>query len=297
MTGKLVVNADDLGLSRGSSLGVLMGHREGIVSSASLVANGPDYRHAVDTVVRSCPQLGIGLHFNLTSGKPVSSPETVPTLIDDDGFFRWRFTSLLRALSSRRTELLQQIELELEAQLDRIASDRIEVDHLDSERHVHLIPQLFQVVVAAARRRGVPYVRMGSDLGWRFIRPRDLGLLTRSGGFAKSLLLASLQARNRKRAEDVHSCDFMASYLYSGRLDLLIPGLLDRLPAASVTELMVHPGMIEHSGDVTLGNRALERYLVDPARQRELQACIDARRDCGDSVLTNFRALSAAQPS
>ena len=94
----LVVNADDLGVSRGANLGTVRAHREGIVTSASLAVTTPFYEHAVETCVRACPDLGIGLHFTLTSGRPVSPPERVPLLIDRAGFFCWRFLPLLARL-------------------------------------------------------------------------------------------------------------------------------------------------------------------------------------------------------
>ena len=81
----IVVNADDLGVSRGTTLGIIKAHREGIVTSASLAVTTDAYEHAVTQCVRQCPELGIGLHFTLTSGRPARPS---PLLVDRDGFFR-----------------------------------------------------------------------------------------------------------------------------------------------------------------------------------------------------------------
>src|SRR5204863_5337357 len=100
-----------------ATLGILKAHREGIVTSASLAVTTDAYTHAVESCARACPNLGIGLHFTLTSGKPASHPRDVPLLAGADGFFRWRFLSLVRATSvARRADLLDQIEIEIESQ-------------------------------------------------------------------------------------------------------------------------------------------------------------------------------------
>lgn len=295
MSSRVVVNADDLGVSRGATLGILEAHRNGIVTSASLAATTPFYQHAVDSCVRTCPGLGIGLHFTLTSGKPVSAPERVPLLIDEKGFFRWRFVALFRAVASRSgAKLLDQVALELEAQLDRLLADGIRPDHLDGERHVHLIPGIFELVVAAAERHRVPFVRAGRDIGTRFLRLAHLPRLALQGGFLKAWLLAILSRKNRRHlGQTVRTADHVASYLYTGRIDLLAPGLLSGPSEGGVIEIMVHPGIPEESRGINLGNRELERYLASKGRQRELDACLDARNRLGGLRLTNFTQLAA----
>lgn len=296
MGGLLVVNADDLGVARGATLGILRAHREGVVTSASLTATAPDYEHAIRTCVRACPRLGVGLHFTLSAGRPVSPPGRVPLLVGGDGFLRWRFGSLQRALWRREPRgLLDQIEVELEAQLDRLAADGVAPDHVDSERHVHLIPGIFERVVAAAERRGIGFIRMGGDVGGRYLRIGHLPTLLRAGGFAKRWLFSRLTARNRRRAARLRTADGFASYLYSGRLDLVIADLVRHPPPEAVTEVMVHPGIPEESRGVVLGNPSLERYVASEDRRRELEACLRARELAVDGRLVSFRQLSEVE--
>lgn len=294
----LVVNADDLGVSKGATLGIVKAHLEGIVTSASLAATTPFYRHAVETCVETCPNLGIGLHFTLTSGKPLSPARDVPLLADRRGFFRWRFVPLLAAaLSGRPSGLLAQVEIELEAQLQRLHADGIHPDHIDGERHVHLIPGIFDLVAAAALRHHVPFVRVGRDIGNRFLLTSNAPGLLVGGGFAKSWLLSALSLRDRRRlGGGVRSADAVASYLYSGRLDLMLKGLLTGAPLPGVSEVMVHPGIPEESRDVVLGNLELERYVVSADRRRELDACLEARAWVGEWALTNFARLAEEAP-
>lgn len=294
MSGDLVVNADDLGVSRGATLGVVRAHRDGIVTSASLATTTSFYEHALETCVRACPELGIGLHFTLTSGKPVSPIRDVPLLLDESGFFRWRFVALLRATSLRPSgDLLEQIEIELEAQLQRLIADGVRPDHIDGERHVHLIPAIFERVAAAARRHGISFVRLGRDVGMNHVQIGDLPGLVFGGGFAKSWLLSRLTALDRKRlGAGVFHAEYVASYLYTGRLDLVLSTLLKSPPLDGALEIMVHPGVPEESRNLALGNRELERYLESNERRGEMEACIAARGQVGGWKLTTFGRLA-----
>ena len=293
--GHLVVNADDLGVTRGATLGIVRAHQDGIVTSASLAATTDAYEHAVRECVRVCPDLGIGLHFTLTHGRPVSAAHVVPALVDDRGFFRWRFVPLLMATSGGgRAELKAQIARELEAQLQRLRADGIHPDHIDGERHVHLIPGIFELVVAAAARHGVPFVRVGRDVGARCVTLADVPGLMASGGFVKWGLLTALSVRNRRLLQSgVRGIDSVASYLYTGRLDLVLKTLLTAAPSSGPVEVMVHPGLPEESRGASLGNAESERYLADADRRCELEACIAAREWTAGWTLTTFRGLAA----
>ena len=276
MRNAIVVNADDLGVSRGATLGIVQAHLQGVVSSASLAPSGADYRYAVETVLRGCPNLGIGLHFTLSAGKPVSSPLDVPLLVDERGYFKWEFVSLFRRLGwSMKGDLLDQIEIELEAQIGQLHKDGIQPDHIDSERHVHLIPGIFDRVNLAAKRHGIPFVRAGNDFSLRLIRLAHFRPAVLRGGLVKFVLLQGLTWINRRKNKNINSCDNFASYVFTGHLDLVLRDILEKSPDG-VTEIMVHPGVPEDSENVHLANAGLEQYLKLEDRRRELTACQQA---------------------
>lgn len=292
--GWLVVNADDLAVGKGATLGISRAHRDGIVTSASLCVTTPFYRHAVETCVRECPDLGVGLHVTLTLGSPASDPARVPLLVDERGRFRWRFGSLSYAVAvRRRSDLLDQIRVEVNAQFARLERDGIRPDHVDSERHVHLIPGVFEIVADAARRYGVRFIRAGRDRGIRHFKARHVRALTASGGFAKSALLSLLAARGRTRLDaDLTCADHVMSYLYTGQIDAVLPDVL-RHAGPGITEVVVHPGVPEENGRLDFGNPNVERYLMSSDRRLELNACIAARSQPSDWRLTSFRELAA----
>ena len=293
MSGALVVNADDLGVSKGATLGIVRAHREGIVTSASLCVTTPHYRHAIETCVNECPELGIGLHFSLTVGSPNSDPKHVPLLVDEHGRFRWRFGSLFVALTVKRSgDLVEQIRREVDAQFARVAEDGIRADHVDGERHVHLIPGIFECVADAARQHGVRFVRAGRDRGRELLKARHIPALAAKGGFTKYALLSLLADRARAQlGADLSSSDDIVSYLYSGRMDAVLPDLLAQ-PPRGVTEVMLHPGLPWENGALDIGNAAMERYLMSPNRKLELDASIAARSQRTAWRLTNFRKLA-----
>jgi len=288
----LVVNADDLGVSRGATLGVIRAHLDGIVTSASLSPTGCDYLHAVEDVRKSCPELGIGLHFTLSAGKPVSNAADVPLLVNREGEFRWEFISLFKAIRLQQSgDLLRQIDLELEAQIQKLLNDGVVPDHINSERHVHLIPGIFEKVVLAAQRHNIPFVRAGRDIGLRFVRLQHFRPVALNGGILKFALLKGLTRLNARHQQQVRSCDNFASYLFTGRLDLVLKQILARAPAG-ITEIMVHPGIPEESRNVNLGNPGLEHYLTSRDRRRELDACIEARPLSHGLQICSYRALA-----
>src|SRR5271167_4881043 len=83
---KLIINADDLGMSRGITDGILVAHRYGFLTSASLLVNMPASEYAVERVA-SAPKLGVGVHLNICQGRPISPAREVPSLVDADGTF------------------------------------------------------------------------------------------------------------------------------------------------------------------------------------------------------------------
>ncbi len=286
-----MVNADDFGVSRGTTLGIVKAHREGIVTSTSIAVTYDHFSLALESA-RQCPDLGIGLHLTLTSGRPAAGHARVPLLVNDVGFFRFRFLSLLNTNLARVPGLHQQLALEIDAQFAKLADAGFKADHVNGERHVHLIPGIFELVLAAARRFGVPYIRAARDIGPRLLRVRDSFALAINGGFLKWAVLRSLTSRARTRAADLRTANQVASYLYTGRTGSFLPMLLALPPQSGITEVMVHPGIPGEDRGLQLGNGELERYVTSPDRQAELRACIAARNHTGGWKLTTFGKLA-----
>ena len=134
----LIVNADDLGWTEGVNRGIAEAHRNGIVTSASLLANGAAFESGVE-LAQTTPGLGIGVHLNLSDGEPVAERELVTTLLNDRGDLEGRPQSLLLRLA-RRSVLLEEVEREWDAQIQKVRDFGVEPTHLDGHRHVQMLP-------------------------------------------------------------------------------------------------------------------------------------------------------------
>jgi len=223
---RLIVNADDLGLHPGINAGILHSHREGIVTSASLCANGAAFEDAVRRL-RDAPDLDVGLHLTVV-GSETPLVRDLPTLARS-GRLPHTFALLFRDLALGRVRR-EEIEAEMAAQLTRARDAGLRVSHLDSHQHVHLHPALLPIVIGLAGRFEVAAVRAARRvLPVRGVRAALLGMLSRP-------------ASSRVRAAGLRTPDTFVGADDSGRLDAArLARLLAGLPEG-VSELLCHPG-------------------------------------------------------
>jgi hopanoid biosynthesis associated protein HpnK len=278
---QLVVNADDFGISRGVNRGIVEAHRQGIVTSASLMPNVPSAEDAL-TRATTCPDLGLGLHLTLTAGAPLSPPETVPTLVDTHG----RFLELGPLLARLSTGAIATDDLrrELSRQVEWSLHRSIHPDHLDSHHHVHIHPRVTPIVIALAREHGIRWVRCpverGSSPALLTLPPKDAArtlAISTFGLLARALV---------KRAGLRSTRSFRGIGLGMGFGEAGLLTTLDGLPGG-ITELMAHPGHPDEE---------LARLTVfAEGRDRELAALMAAAtRDLVRQQrirLSNFGAL------
>ncbi len=161
MSTLLIINADDFGLTPGINRGILRAFTRGALTSATIMANGTAWREAVESA-RSHPGLGVGVHLNLTSLRPVLPPEQVPSLVDKKGKFRrqfWRLGFVSKA----------QVRLEWRAQIRRLVDAGLKPTHLDSHHHVHLWGGLVDVAWELATEFAIPAMRAVSPLGLEYM--------------------------------------------------------------------------------------------------------------------------------
>lgn len=173
MTRRLIVNADDFGLTPGVSEGILAAHRHGIVTSTTVLATSTI---DADLVARARDSgLGLGLHVNLTLGRPLTAGAS---LVDEGG----RFVRDARRAAARA--VAGDVEREVAAQVDRFVElfGRAPT-HLDSHHHVGLLPPVRETVLATARRLGVP---VRSQDATARARARGAGLRTPDHFFGES---------------------------------------------------------------------------------------------------------------
>jgi predicted glycoside hydrolase/deacetylase ChbG (UPF0249 family) len=260
---RLIVTADDFGLCPSVSRAILEAHRQGIVTSASILANAPGFEEAA-SLAREAPGLAVGVHLNLTRGRPVSRPAEVPSLVREDGAFARGARGLTLALARGRLAL-QDVRQEWAAQIARARAAGIVPTHLDAEQHVHLLPPLFRVVVGLAQAEGILAVRAGAE------EELLARLAPANPQWYKAAIVAVLGRRARRRAAlaGLRVPDRLLGIVDGGRLDgPRLERLLARL-AEGLTELIAHPGSEGAELREVAGSHGA--YSA-PAREAELRA-------------------------
>lgn len=158
MPTRLIINADDFGLTPGINCAIAELHAARVLPSATLMASGPAFDYAVK-LAREHPTLGVGAHIVLTDGVPISSPESIPTLLGPDRrTLRPTLSTFVAALLAGRIRP-DDIYREAFAQIRRIQASGIRLTHLDTHKHTHLFPQVAAPILRAAADSGVPAVR------------------------------------------------------------------------------------------------------------------------------------------
>jgi len=155
---RLIVSADDFGLSPGVNAGILSAHRDGILTDASLMVSGAACAEAVE-MARRTPTLSVGLHLVLVQGRASASPHLVTRLVDRHGMFRnqpvlngmrYFFTPGIRA----------QLRHEVCAQLDKYLETGLPLSHVDGHLNIHMHPTVLAILLDVAPQYGVHAVRL-----------------------------------------------------------------------------------------------------------------------------------------
>ena len=165
MTARLILNADDFGLTAGINRAIAELHSAGVLTSATLMATGPAFEDAV-AVARAHPSLGVGCHIVLTDGTPVSPPESIPSLLGPDGkSFRPSLFDFLQALFRGH---IQQDEVAREAlaQIEKLQRAGIAVTHIDTHKHTHLFPTIARPLLEVAERTYIRAIRNPFEPRW-----------------------------------------------------------------------------------------------------------------------------------
>ena len=267
----LIVNADDLGWTEGVNRGIAEAHRNGIVTSASLLANGAAFASGVE-LARTTPALGVGVHLNLSDGEPVARRELVTSLVNERGELEGRPESLLLRLA-RRSVSLDEVEREWDAQIQKVRDGGIEPTHLDGHRHVQMLPGLFEIALRLAKKHRVAAVRISHEesslRAALSAGAKQKGtVVMRQGVQARGLKLLAPDAREQAERAGIAAADYFCGIAHTGELTREgVLRLIEILPEGT-TELMCHPGYV----DAELAKSATR---LQASRQAEVEILTD----------------------
>ncbi len=267
----LIVNADDLGWTEGVNRGIVDAHRRGLVTSTSLLANGQAFETAL-AVRRNHPELGIGVHLNLSDGAPSADAKEVRGLLNAAGQLDGGPESLLLRIAARKLSL-EEVQREWDAQIMKIKVSGISPTHVDGHKHVHMLPGLFELALRLARKHGIGAIRIAheasplrSALSSGSEQPAKV--LLRQGVQARGLKLLARDAREMAERAGIAVADYFCGIAQTGVMTRAgVEGLLEALPDGT-TEFMCHPGYADEE-------LRKSRTRLQESRQQELEILTD----------------------
>jgi chitin disaccharide deacetylase len=271
---RLIVNADDFGFTSGVNRGIVEAHSGGVVTSSTLMANGPAFAEAA-RLAKTIPTLSIGCHVVLIDGQPVLDAQQLPTLTSGAHFRDGMLTFAARAIAGRIDA--DEIIAEASAQIRKIQAAGISVSHIDTHKHTHLFPKILRPLLRAAGSSGVYALR--NPFGPRL--PLHSGdLLARPGLWGR---YAQLRVLGRFAGQFRQAVDHDGFATPDGTLGIIVTGALDETLFHAIArnippgtwEFVCHPGYndadLQGAGTRLRESRETElRVLTLPAAREVL---------------------------
>ncbi len=278
---QLIVNADDFGLSDSINTGIIEAHRQGIVTSTTLLANGPAFDQGV-RLLHQNPNLGVGVHLNVLRGRPVTDPTKLPNLTKNGRFH----LSWSRILQTCNRLILDEIEMEYRAQIEKIASQNITITHLDGEKHHHQFPPIFKRVARLMTSHQIHAVRCAPEpLNRRYgltkmAKVSMLNLLV----WRNQHLLQNQTCHHAHRQIGIAMTGGMEINGLQAALNTLVPG---------INELCCHPGYVNQEHKLQTAD--FGTFYIDSTREGELRSLTDPTirqllADAGVTLITYAEA-------
>jgi hopanoid biosynthesis associated protein HpnK len=255
---KLIMTGDDFGLSLPVNKAVEEAHRQGTLTTASLMVGAKSADDAVERAKR-LPTLKVGLHLVVVDGSPILSPELVPDLVNRQGEFSSHLVGAGINFFFRR-QVRRQLEAEIRAQFEGFRKTGLSLDHVNAHHHMHLHPTISGLALKVGRDYGMRAMRLPCEPllpSWRASRN---GLLRRTSTCLALSPWVSLLKR-RLRHAGVHSNDFVFGMNDSGQMSSgMVLRILRQLPSG-VAEIYFHP-VAPEAGGRGEGNRPQDDLIT-----------------------------------
>jgi len=279
---RLIINADDLGADEARNEGIFEAIGAGVVTSASILPNGPALEHALGKIRSGgFERVSLGVHLNLSEGRPLA--RDLSCLTGPDGNFRGKAAAHRLLMTARDVSLQADIAREVALQIERLLDAAIGITHVDGHQHVHVFPSALRTVADTAKGHGIRRMRIPDETVAPVHEDVRSDLLEEARRFAA----LGMEARKALAGTGIVSSDHFRGLTLKGRLDLEgLLKLIETLPDGT-TELMVHPGRVPA--------RDAFSAFSSGARERELEALLDPRfrlaLGSAGVVLISFREI------
>ena len=266
-----IINADDFGISPGVNKAIITAFKEGVLNSASLMVNVAYTDEAV-RLIKENPGLKVGIHLNLTkqkNQKPVATPADIPLLVDENGLLKHGGSGLGLLSLFKLREFQRQAEIEMRTQIEKVKALGISVAHLDSHRHVHMLPALFPVVKKLQEEYKISRLRVINESFWKTLPATKNWKCFIDGGVIKHCLMKVFYILNRTKSDTYFYSLIHTTRLFGQNMKKI------KVPAKfKAIEIGIHPSIIAE--DKKVGSEAFADYLLySDDRQKEFEALLD----------------------
>jgi predicted glycoside hydrolase/deacetylase ChbG (UPF0249 family) len=266
---RLIVNADDFGLTDGINRAVQDLHQSGALTSTTLMAASPRFDEAVE-ISQQQKLLGVGCHIVVLDGIPVADPETIPTLLDSarqrgsEPRFRATLGEFVRDLYLDRIDSAH-IEREAIAQILRLQQAGINLTHVDTHKHTHMFPHVLKSVMRAAQACNIRTIRNPFEPSWSVAA-------TAGAGLVRAWQVRLLRTLRHSFWKSIHERGFTTTdgcigVAATGTLnEATLRALLNRLPEGTF-ELVCHPAYMDDELKATRTRLQQSRQVEQAALQ------------------------------
>lgn len=237
---EMIINGDDFGISQEVNEAIIRAHKNGVLTSCSLMVAGDAFEQAV-RLAKENQKLAVGLHLVTVQGRAVLPPSDIPSIVDENGYFSNDPTLAgVKYFFGKRAR--REIKREIGAQFAKFAATGLNFSHVDSHLHMHVNPAVFSVSLEFCRRYHVNRMRVPKD---------DFGIACRLDPVtaiknAPSALIFSLLCRHMKkrlRKEEFIFTDRVYGHFFTGRISKsVVLGTLGQTRAAT-NEFYLHPAI------------------------------------------------------
>lgn len=258
----VIINGDDFGMRQEVNEAIRKAHTKGVLTSATIMANMPAAEEAVK-IAKELPDLGVGVHLNVSRGRSLCQEPAAKLLVDDNGRFRYSQFKLL-ALATASYSIRKAILAEFGSQIQWVIDKGIRPTHLDSHYHIHTFPMIFSIVCSLASRFRIKAIRRPyepkavSGLPWP---------ISSDKGKNRAKIYRTLASVNRFQNSDFIRNEAFIGIAHTGRIDVNFFKAAALYSYAPVTEVMTHPAVNSGAFEKETGLQ----------REAELKALCDER--------------------
>ncbi len=251
MENRVIINADDFGLTEGINRAIVEAHQNGVLTSATLMSGMEAAQKAVE-IAHETPSLGVGVHLNLREGRCVSTGDEVKCVLCPNGEFNLSVPKIF-ALSMLKPAVRKAIEVEFAAQIQWMIDRGLKPTHIDSHKHIHCFPPIYKIVVKLAECFGIDAIRWPCEPGYVCSYPWPKAF---KGGRRRARILSTIALVNRRQNAKFIKTDSFLGLAHTLKADNDFWQTAAKNMPCGTVEIMVHPAYPEG---------------LDPARARFIE--------------------------